>query len=118
MKHFAELKNINRFTCRFAVNFMTSVSGLYLTEGAQMTPPPEQLIEVFTEWITDNPALCSAQQPALALLPGAIPMPLVPPIDGLIRWCVLAPLFQDKIDTSYSRLHLAILQGLVQVSHF
>lgn len=95
---------------------MTSVSGLYLTDSVEMTTPPEQLIEIFTEWISDNSALCSAQQPPLALLPGAIPMALVPPIDGLIRWCVLAPLFQDAIDTTYSKLHLAILQSLVQVS--
>lgn len=101
---------------RFAVNFMTSVAGLYLTEDSQMATPPETLIDVFTEWISDNPELCSAQQPPLALLPGAIPMALVPPIDGLIRWCVLAPLFLDKTDTTYSKLHLAILQSLSQVN--
>lgn len=99
---------------------MTSVSGLYLADNEDMDIPPPTLIEVFTEWIADNPSLCSASQPPLALLPGAIPMALVPPIDGLIRWCVLAPLYLSITDTTYAfaRLHLAILQSLLHVSLF
>lgn len=101
---------------RFAVNFMTSVCGLYFKEiDGDIASPPDTLIDLFTEWIIDSPNLCIEAQPALELLSGAIPMPLIPPIEGLISWCTLSPLFLPLPDLSYSKLHLALLQSLTQV---
>lgn len=95
---------------------MTSVSDLYFKEiGSDMATPPDTLIELFTEWISENPTLISETQPPLELLAGAIPMPLIPPIEGLIRWCALSPLFLPLNDLIYSKLHLAVLQSLSQV---
>lgn len=95
---------------------MTSVSVLYFKEiDCDMATPPDSLIELFTEWISENPNLCSETQPPLELLSGAIPMPLIPPIEGLIRWCTLSPLFLPLNDLIYSKLHYAVLQSLTQV---
>lgn len=105
------------FNCRFAVNFITSVSDLYFKEiGCDIATPPDSLIELFTEWISENPNLCSETQPPLDLPSGAIPMALISPIEGLIRWCALSPLFLPLNDLIYSKLHLAVLQSLTQVS--
>lgn len=40
-------------------------------------------------------------------------MPVTTPLAGLIRWCVLAPLFDQK--QNYGKLHLAILRSLQQM---
>lgn len=98
------------------MNFITSVSDLYFKEiGCDIATPPDSLIELFTEWISENPNLCSEAQPALDLPPGAIPMPLLSPIEGIIRWCALSPLFLPLNDLYYSKLQLAVLQSLTQV---
>lgn len=102
---------------RFAVNFITSVSDLYFKEiGCDIATPPGSLIELITEWISDNPDLCSQEQPSLDLPAGAIPMAMATPTEGLIRWCTLSSLFLPLNDLIYSKLHLAVLQSLTQVS--
>lgn len=96
---------------------MTSVADLYFKEiGCDIATPPDSLIELFTEWISENPSLCSETQPPLDLPSGAIPMALISPTEGLIRWCTLSPLFLPLNDLIYSKLHLAVLQSLTQVS--
>lgn len=96
---------------------MTSVSDLYFKEiNGDIATPPDTLIELFTEWISDDPTLCSEAQPPLDLLPGSIPMALIPPIEGLIRWSSLSPLFLPITDLTYSKLHLSLLQSLTQAS--
>lgn len=95
---------------------MTSVCGLYFRESdGDIASPPDTLIELFTEWLIESPNLCTEAQPVLELLSGAIPMPLIPPIEGLISWCTLSPLFLTLPDLTYSKLHLALLQSLTQV---
>lgn len=96
---------------------MTSVTDLYLHnfKNGEVETPPDMLLEVFTDWLTDNPTLCLVPQPPLALPPGAISMPVVTPLTGLISWCVLAPIYQTPMESpTYNRLHLAILQSLMQ----
>lgn len=102
---------------RFSANFMTAVADLYLNDNqSTQFAPPEILLEVLTEWVSDNPALCFASQEPLALPPGAIAMPVVAPLAGLIRWCVLAPICSttNSLPHLYSKLHLSILQSLLQ----
>lgn len=112
-----QLKSLPMVAPRFAVNFMTSVSDLYFKEiDGDISTPPDSLIELFTEWISENPDLCAETQPPLDLPSGAIPMALVSPTEGLIRWCTLSPLFLPLNDLIYSKLHLAVLQSLTQVS--
>lgn len=111
-----QLKSLPMVAPRFAVNFMTAVSDLYFKEnGCDIATPPDSLIELFTEWISENPDLCSEMQPQLDLPSGAIPMALISPTEGLIRWCTLSPLFLPLNDLIYSKLHLAVLQSLTQV---
>lgn len=98
---------------------MTSVTDLYLhnIKNGEVETPPDMLLEVFTDWLTDNPTLCLVPQPPLALPPGAISMPVVTPLTGLISWCVLAPIYQTPVESpTYNRLHLAILQSLMQTT--
>lgn len=65
----------------------------------------------------DYPTLCTDAQPQLELPIGAISMPIVNPLPGLIRWCVLAPISNVPSDgTAYSKLHLSILKSLMQES--
>lgn len=96
---------------------MTSVTELYMhnIRNGEVETPPDMLLEVFTDWLTDNPTLCLVPQPPLALPSGAISMPVVTPLTGLISWCVLAPIYQTPVESpTYNRLHLAILQSLMQ----
>lgn len=108
-----QLKTLPMLAPRFSANFMTAVTDLYLNEAkGEILAPPEMLLEVFTDWVSENPSLCLASQEPLALPVGAIAMPVIPPLAGLIRWCVLAPLSTTKC--CYSKLHLSILQSLQQ----
>lgn len=117
-----QLKMLPMVAPRFASNFMTAVADLYMNESfgsGGMVPPPDMLLEVFTEWITDNPSLCLASQQPLALPSGAIAMPVVTPIAGLIRWTVLSGIHQQtsKIYNhyAYSKLHLGLLETILQI---
>lgn len=115
-----QLKSLPMVAPRFSANFITAVADLYLNDHmkiSQLSPPPDILLDVITEWVSENPLLCFASLQPLALPSGAIAMPVVTPLAGLIRWCVLAPLCNNNNiinKTSYSRLHLAILQSLLQ----
>lgn len=110
-----QLKSLPMIAPRFAANFMTAVSDLYLNESRNnCQPPPSLILEVFTDWITENPVICLASQQQLALPTGAIAMPVSTPLSNLIRWCVLAPIYDSK--ESYSKLHLGLLQSLLQSS--
>jgi Domain of unknown function (DUF4507) len=69
----------------FAANFMAAVADLYLnTAQDKLITPPDLLLVTFTEWLSENPALSICQQ-NYALTPGAIAMPVVTPLAGLIR---------------------------------
>lgn len=69
--------------------------------------------------MVEYPALYTETLPELVLPKGAISMPIISPIPGLIRWCVLAPISEiltAQQQTEYSKLHLAILKCLMQES--
>lgn len=106
-----QLESLPLIAPRFAANFMTSVCELYLSDarGSNTNPPPE-ILNVFSEWVFENTKLCLASQQPLALPAGAIAMPVTTPFAGLIRWSVLAPLFDPT--HNYGKLHLAILRSL------
>lgn len=112
-----QLESLPMIAPRFAANFMTSVCELYLSDarGSQgaNNPPPAEILNVFSEWVFESPDLCLASQQPLALPAGAIAMPVTTPFAGLIRWCVLAPLYDTK--NNYAKLHLAILRSLQQM---
>ncbi|XP_037043002.1 uncharacterized protein C7orf26 homolog [Bradysia coprophila] len=115
-----QLKNLPAISPRFSINFLVCCTDLYLNDTKShqlMPPPPPALLEIFTNWMLDYPTLCTDAQPQLALPQGAISMPIVSPLPGLIRWCVLAPISNASTDGSaYSKLHLAILKSLMQES--
>lgn len=115
-----QLKMLPMVAPRFASNFMTAVAELYMNEsfGPGLVSPPDMLLEVFTEWITDNPSLCLASQQPLALPSGAIAMPVVTPLAGLIRWTVLAGIQhpnKPQNNVAYSKLHLGLLETILQI---
>lgn len=112
-----QLKSLPIIAPRFTINFMTAVADLFFNhfKNGPLTTPPDMLLDIFTEWVNDNPQLCHATQPPLALPPGAISMPLLTPLAGLIRWVTLAPIYLATNAEHYSKLHLAILQSLVGV---
>lgn len=116
-----QLKMLPMVAPRFASNFMTAVADLYMNESfgtGGLVSPPDMLLEVFTEWITENPSLCLASQQPLALPSGAIAMPVVTPLAGLIRWTVLAgiqPSNKPQNIIAYSKLHLGLLETILQI---
>lgn len=75
------------------------------------------LVELFTNWMLQHPTLCLKQQPTLALPVGAVPMQIVTPMAGLIRWSVLAPVHaQASSDAGlFAQLHFSLLQCLSQI---
>uniref|UniRef100_A0A336NA53 CSON010734 protein n=1 Tax=Culicoides sonorensis TaxID=179676 RepID=A0A336NA53_CULSO len=110
-----QLSDLPKIAPRFACNFMTAVTCLYLVETNQKSPliePPFLLLELFTNWITENPSLCLASQQPLMLPSGMLSMPNETPLAGLIRWSCVAALISKK--EIYSKLHLSILQSLLQ----
>ncbi|XP_038104857.1 uncharacterized protein C7orf26 homolog [Culex quinquefasciatus] len=111
-----QLKSLPMVAPRFAANFMAAVTDLYLNGGkGQLLAPPDLLLDVITEWVSENPALCLASQQPMALPAGAIAMPVQCPLAGLIRWCVLSLLTSSKQEL-YSKLHLAVLQSLLEAT--
>uniref|UniRef100_U5ERW7 Uncharacterized protein n=1 Tax=Corethrella appendiculata TaxID=1370023 RepID=U5ERW7_9DIPT len=111
-----QLKSLPMVAPRFVANFMTAVTDLYFNSSrGSLVGPPELLLEVITDWVSENPSICLASQQQLALPSGAIAMPPMTALSGLIRWCVLAPMIQNTKQT-YSKLHLAILQSLMEAA--
>lgn len=106
------LVNLPALSPRFVCNFISDVTDIYLNESKGLVFPPAALLDLITEWVSQNPALCFASQKQASLPVGCIPMPGLTPLAGLIRWCVLSSL--NKIGESYSKLHLAVLQSLVE----
>lgn len=102
---------------RFTIHFMTSATEMYLV-GSNSPAPPTILVKMFTEWMLEYPTLCLKQHTPLALPVGAVPMPIVTPLAGLIRWSVLAPIYvQPQTDPDvFGELHLSVLQCLSQIS--
>lgn len=115
-----QLESLPMIAPRFAANLMTAVCDLYLTDahgGTTLQPPPSPLLRIFSEWVFENPNLClAASQQPLVLPVGAIAMPVLTPLAGMIRWCVLAPFSQNADQKSYSKLQFAILRTLQQQS--
>lgn len=67
--------------------------------------------------ITEYSGLCiAAQQKPVALPPGAIAMEATTPIAGLLKWCILSPIYNQN-DQYYTDLHLAILNGITEAPH-
>lgn len=65
--------------------------------------------------MSNNTKLCiAAQQYQSALPPGAIAMEATTPLAGLLKWCILAPLYEQNSDL-YSQLHLSLLHGILEI---
>lgn len=56
----------------------------------------------------------AAQNKQAVLPPGAIAMEATTPIAGLVRWCVLAPIYK-KDNELYCSLHLALLNSIIEI---
>lgn len=97
---------------------MTAATEMYLLDTVKSMHPPPMLLDLFTNWMHQHPTMCLSLELPIALPPGAIPMPTVSPLAGLIRWCVMSPIHQQTpIDPKlYAHLHLAILQCLSNVT--
>ncbi|CAH0546250.1 unnamed protein product [Brassicogethes aeneus] len=110
------LKTLPDICPQFTANFLTAVAeNYYLNSRKDKMFPPKILLEVITMWISENSSLCiSAQQKQAALPPGAIAMEVTTPIAGLLRWCILAPLYNQESEL-YCHLHLALLNSILEI---
>ncbi|KAK6634138.1 hypothetical protein RUM44_004746 [Polyplax serrata] len=117
-KAIERLQDLPKIAPRFTANFITAVAELYSLKENNENLPPEALLEVVTEWVSKNTNLCTAalfcHEPALPQ--GGIPMPPVTPFAGLFRWCILAPLASSTTSKLYSKLHLALLESLLDTT--
>lgn len=114
-----DLQDLPHIAPLFTANFLTAVAEIYFTSTkSQLIPPPPRLIEVVTQWVSNNPTLCITAllynlQPALPT--GGIPMPAVTPYAGLFKWCVMYPLTGlTESQLLYSQLHLSLLNSLLE----
>ncbi|KAJ3662617.1 hypothetical protein Zmor_006956 [Zophobas morio] len=103
---------------QFTANFLTAVAENYFNSKKKDQPyPSESLLQTITQWISQNAHLCiAAQQKQAALPPGAIAMEATTAIAGLIRWCTLAPMYEQDSQL-YSHLHLALLNSILEIPH-
>ncbi|CAG2054925.1 unnamed protein product [Timema podura] len=110
------LQDLPQLAPHFTANFLTSVAEMYSSGDKRqvLTPPPNTLLEVVTQWVSDNPPLC------LAALLNKTATAVTTPFVGLFKWCILSPLYycgrtsSTEHSTLYSRLHLALLESLVR----
>nr|CAD7462158.1 unnamed protein product [Timema tahoe] len=110
------LQDLPQLAPHFTANFLTSVAEMYTSGDKRqvLTPPPNTLLEVVTQWVSDNPPLC------LAALLNKTATAVTTPFVGLFKWCILSPLYycgrtsSTEHSTLYSRLHLALLESLVR----
>ncbi|XP_017144018.1 uncharacterized protein LOC108156826 [Drosophila miranda] len=111
-----QLKQLSMIAPHFAASFMVAVADIYLNErrSTGLTPPPEHLLDVFSDWITKNLTVCKAPPPVLGLPAGATAGPFVNPLASLMRWTILAPLVSQT--AAYSKLHLSVLTTLQQLA--
>ncbi|XP_021937753.1 uncharacterized protein C7orf26 homolog isoform X2 [Zootermopsis nevadensis] len=127
------LQDLPQLAPQFTANFLTAVAEMYgvVEKRHIFSPPPDTLLEVITQWVSDNPTLCFAALVVnlqLALPLGGIPMAAITPFAGLFKWCILAPLHyadlsscsdipnsNDSLESPlYSCLHLALLESLLE----
>lgn len=128
------LQDLPQLAPQFTANFLTAVAEMYgvVEKRHIFSPPPDTLLEVITQWVSDNPTLCLAALLAnvqLALPLGGIPVAAVTPFAGLFKWCILAPLHYASVTSTsdiptsdcnssesplYSHLHLALLESLLE----
>lgn len=128
------LQDLPQLAPQFTANFLTAVAEMYgvVEKRYIFSPPPDTLLEVITQWVSDNPTLCLAAllvNLQLVLPTGGVPVVAITPFAGLFKWCVLAPLhYASPLNTNdnmtsnhntsespfYSRLHLALLESLLE----
>ncbi|XP_034235672.1 uncharacterized protein C7orf26 homolog isoform X2 [Thrips palmi] len=96
-KAVTRLQDLPALAPHFTANLLSTVAEMYACSEQKdgFSPPPAALLEVITQWVSDNPRLCLTAlvvnlQPLLPL--GSIPMAALTPFAGLFRWCVLSPL--------------------------
>ncbi|KAK3914805.1 hypothetical protein KUF71_024300 [Frankliniella fusca] len=107
-KAVTRLQDLPALAPHFTANFLTTVAETYASSEQKdgFSPPPAALLEVITQWVSDNPRLCLAAlivnlQPLLPL--GSIPMAALTPFAGLFKWCVLSPLLTLSVSNKKSR---------------
>ncbi|CAG9853792.1 unnamed protein product [Phyllotreta striolata] len=108
----------------FTANFLTAIAENYYNTSNKKTTtlppskfifPPQKLLETVTLWISQNTSLCiAAQQKQAVLPPGAIAMEATTPIAGLLKWCILAPIYRQD-SKEYTDLHLALLNSIMEI---
>ncbi|XP_066148407.1 integrator complex subunit 15 [Euwallacea fornicatus] len=109
------LTSLPNIAPEFTSNLLTAVAENYFVHKKEPMFPPQVLLKSTTDWVTENNSLCVAAQLRQPHLPqGAIPMEATTPIAGLLRWCVLAPIYDQNQDI-YSKLYLALLNSISEI---
>ncbi|XP_017776050.1 PREDICTED: uncharacterized protein C7orf26 homolog [Nicrophorus vespilloides] len=111
-----QLKLLYQNSQQFTANFLTAVAELYYVDSKkEIVFPPKTLLETIVHWVSENYKLCVAAQIMQSPLPpGAIAMEATTPIAGLLKWCVLAPIYNQNNEL-YSQLHLSLLNSLLEI---
>ncbi|KAF7269328.1 hypothetical protein GWI33_017649 [Rhynchophorus ferrugineus] len=109
------LKTLPEIAPPFVANLLTAVAENYYVTKKDRKYPPDVLLSCITNWISENSTLCmAAQLRQAALPPGAIAMEATTPIAGLLKWCVLAPIYRQDQEI-YSKLYLALLNSISEI---
>ncbi|XP_018325379.1 uncharacterized protein C7orf26 homolog isoform X2 [Agrilus planipennis] len=114
-----QLHLVPRLAPQFASNFLTAVADIYFADVKKgpLIFPPATLLETITDWVSENTQLCvAAQQTQSALPPGAIAMEATTPFAGLLKWCILAPIYRQTSEI-YGKLHLGLIENMLEIPH-
>nr|AEE62759.1 unknown [Dendroctonus ponderosae] len=110
-----KMTDLPKIAPEFTANFLTGVAENYYVPKKNPMFPPEVLLKYAADWLTENCTLCMAPQAKAPLLPpGAIAMEATTPIAGLLRWCILAPIYKQDQDV-YTKLYLALLNSIAEI---
>lgn len=101
---------------QFVANFLTAVGEIYYNDKkGDVQFPPRSLLETVVLWVTANSKLCiAAQQNPSALPSGTIVMESTTSIAGLLKWCILAPIYKQDSEL-YANLHLGLLNNILDI---
>lgn len=112
------LKNLPEYAPQFVANFLTAVGDIYYSDKrGDVQFPPASLLETVVLWVSNNNRLCTAAQQNPAALPsGTIVMEPTTPLAGLLKWCILAPMF-GQYSELYAKLHLGLLDNILEIKN-
>ncbi|KAH1003960.1 hypothetical protein HUJ04_003790 [Dendroctonus ponderosae] len=95
-----KMKDLPKIAPEFTANFLTGVAENYYVPKKNPMFPPEVLLKYAADWVLDLKLLNDRST--------------VQVVHGLLRWCILAPIYEQDQDV-YTKLYLALLNSIAEI---